>query len=337
MLVLPPSPSNSTIINLAASSPATSPAAAILPPPALPSASLPSPITPLPVPITFSSIPSPSSSIASSSSAVQPLSWSSTPPEPLEAPQREERRLRPAPQAQGPPPNPAVPFPYSRCYACGPQLCDWCNKDRPPIGHKKPIPDFVVSTIIRHAMPHRFETLEQIVERDIAMGMTNPPEDRKVTERDDDDMEYGPPGEFNPPAWTSDRARPKKSCLRKRESVRFAPYPIRSTSTHPLLRRATEEIKAALDEARANRISLNYEGPTAIAVRNEISAIYIPNQEPFKWEPEYTGPPPEVWQDVSLPVSQNAANAESSVTSPSQEDIEDEAAVVQLLFPRRSK
>lgn len=66
-------------------------------------------------------------------------------------------------------------------------------------------------------MPHRFETLEKIIERDIAMGNASPPEDRVVTERDDDGMEYGPPGEFNPPAWTSNKARPKKSCLRTRE------------------------------------------------------------------------------------------------------------------------
>ncbi|KIO25113.1 hypothetical protein M407DRAFT_25546, partial [Tulasnella calospora MUT 4182] len=260
MLVLDPSPSSSTIINIASNSPTTSSAAAILPPPALPSPSVPSPSTPSPLPSTSSSVPLTFSPVPSSSSSI-PCSSSSTPPQLSEAlPKKRERKLKPAPKAQGPPPNPAVPFPYQRCYACGPKLCEWCAKDRPPIGHRRPIPDFVVSTLIRHAMPHRFETLEQIKEREIATGMRDPPKDQKVDERDGDEMEYGSSGVFVPPAWTSDKARPKKSCFRKRASPRFTPYPSPSTRT-PLVRQSTEDIKASLDEALANRIRLNYEGP----------------------------------------------------------------------------
>ncbi|KAG8911687.1 hypothetical protein FRC01_005579 [Tulasnella sp. 417] len=331
MLVLPPSPSHSAIINLTVnSSPATSPAASILPPPALPTPSVPSLITPLPVPSTSSSAPS-------TSSPLPPVTSSSTPPGLEAPPPKRERRLQPAPQVQGPPPPPLTfPFPYQRCYACGPELCDWCAKNQPPLGHKNPIPDFIVATIIRHAMPHRFETLEQIHEREIASGTR----DRKlVGEREEDGMELEAPGPFTPPAWTSDKARPKKSCLRKRESNRFTPYSSRPEPT-PLGRRTTEEIKVSLDEALTNRITLNYEGPIAIAIRNEVSAINVPNEEPFKWEPEYTGPPAESFQDVCPPVAEAAINADSlmaDLTSSSQEDIDDEAAVIDILLPRSSK
>lgn len=71
-----------------------------------------------------------------------------------------------------------------------------------------------------------------------------------------------------------------------------------------------------------------------------MSAIHIPNQQPFKWEPVYIGPPSEAYQDASQSLSGTAIDVDTpmiDLSLPSQEDMEDEAAVVQLLFPRRSK
>ncbi|KAG8895940.1 hypothetical protein FRC01_012113 [Tulasnella sp. 417] len=160
------------------------------------------------------------------------------------------------------------------------------------------------------------------------MGLRSPPE-KKIGEGDDGEVEYLPAGEFKPPAWTSEKARPKKSCLRTRGSVRFAPYP--NPSTRPALdRRSTEDIDTSLDEALTNRILLNYEGPNALAIRNETSVIYVPGEEPFSWKPDYTGPPAESSDGVHQLVSEATTNIEApaaSVASSSQSNRKNEVVV----------
>ncbi|KAG8911810.1 hypothetical protein FRC00_005786, partial [Tulasnella sp. 408] len=273
----------------------------------------PSPATQAPAAIapTLPSEPTPSSPSSSSASSQEQTGTSES-----------------AEQVTEPPARSQVRPPRRRHYACGPKLCALCEKNWPPIGHKTVIPNLAVATIIRHAMPHRFQTLEQIEEREIATGFAKPPTDLKIAEDDDGDVEYGPPGEYKPPAWTSDKARPKKSCLRKRDSNRFAPYP--SPSTRPsLVRRSTKDIKASLDEALVNRMILNYDGPVATAIRNEMSAIHIPGVKPFRWQPEYTGPTSETSDDSDQPLSRITNNPEAPA--------DDLAAVWELTLPRPSK
>ncbi|KAG8954795.1 hypothetical protein FRC00_005718, partial [Tulasnella sp. 408] len=284
----------------------------------------PSPATQAPAAIapTLPSEPTPSSPSSSSASSREQPGTPESAEEVTEPPARSE-----------------VPPPRRRHYACGPKLCALCEKNWPPIGHKTVIPNLAVATIIRHAMPHRFQTLEQIEEREIATGFAKPPTDLGAVGDGDGDVEYGPPGEYKPPAWTSDRARPKKSCLRKRDSNRFAPYP--SPSTRPsLVRRSTKDIKASLDEALANRMILNYEGPVATAIRNEMSAIHIPGVKPFRWQPEYTGPRSETFDDSDQPLSKTTNNPEAPTydLAPSpQQDLKDKAAVGELTLPRPGK
>ncbi|KAG8951489.1 hypothetical protein FRC04_006021 [Tulasnella sp. 424] len=250
---------------------------------------------------------------------------STTPPVPAPVPTPAPSAPTSAPIAELPFPLPEADMLYACNYACGPKLCDWCSKDRPPIGDANPIPHFIISTIIRHKLPHKFESLERIKDREIATGLVDPP---NVGERDD--AEYQPGGDFQPPAWGSDRARPKKSAM-KRTSTRFAPYPDPSTR-NALVRRSTEDIKAALDEAHANRIQSNYEGPVAIAIRNEISDLNIPGEAPFKWEPEYTGPPSDTLPEGDTLTSETTADADLM-----EEDLEDEAAVVEMVLTTQSK
>ncbi|KAG8974147.1 hypothetical protein FRC05_007895, partial [Tulasnella sp. 425] len=97
------------------------------------------------------------------------------------------------------------------------------------------------------------------------------------------------------------------------------------------------DIKASLDEAHANRIQSNYEGPVAIGIRNEISDLNVPGEKPFKWEPEYTGPPSDTLPEGDTLTSDTTADAEPSTSNSMEEDLEDEAAVVEIVLPTQSK
>ncbi|KIO16580.1 hypothetical protein M407DRAFT_33767 [Tulasnella calospora MUT 4182] len=81
-----------------------------------------------------------------------PVHWASSPSSSALAQEKPKRKLRPAKKAGAPPAQLGFPFAHQRPYACGPKLCELCSKDRPPIGHKTTIPDFVVSALIRHAI-----------------------------------------------------------------------------------------------------------------------------------------------------------------------------------------
>ncbi|KAG8977531.1 hypothetical protein FRC05_001389 [Tulasnella sp. 425] len=291
--------------------------------------------------------PSPTQAASSTAPIIPPILPAPAPSAPgasSSTRKKQRKQSKPAKKVASPPPPAelsfSLPMLYACSIACGPRLCEWYAKDRPPIGHQNPIPNFIVSTIIRHAMLHRFDSSEEIKKREIATGVADRPKDRELGERDVDDVECGLSGDIKPPAWASVKARPRKSCFCKREAARFSPYP-NPSKRKPLIRRSTEDIKASQDEALANRIQLSYEGPIAIAIPNEISAIHIPDEEPFKWEPQYAGPPSEALRDVHNSRSKitvdTVPSSASGLASSMLEDLEDEAAVVELLIRSGSK
>ncbi|KAG8984852.1 hypothetical protein FRB90_005079, partial [Tulasnella sp. 427] len=168
-------------------------------------------------------------------------------------------------------------------FACGDRACLSCNVNAAPLGHKKPIESKVIASFIRHVMPDRFETPEQVRKRvaPTKAELHPPKENPEVPEGDD--WVYTERGTCEPPRWDSGKAVPQKSCLSKKN--RYHPY--RRAAAH----RTFTDIKASLAEALQKRHAQNYEGPNAIAVHDEMSHIEVPGTESFKWEPEYTGPP----------------------------------------------
>ncbi|KAG8974888.1 hypothetical protein FRB90_009690, partial [Tulasnella sp. 427] len=101
-------------------------------------------------------------------------------------------------------------------FACGSPSCLACTVNHPPLGHKNPITHTFVASFLRHSIPDKFETPEQVRKREApTVEDINPPkENPEVPEGGD--LVYSERGTHEPPKWNSRKAVPTKSCLSKK-------------------------------------------------------------------------------------------------------------------------